>query len=135
MRSTRILFAAALLAQTLNLSCGGTAGYSPSPMTPTPTPAPTPGPIVSADVVIVINGMNGSQSFSPSPGSVKAGQTVAWRNADLISHTASADGGAFDTGVVAPGSTSAAIRVTATGSFGYHCQIHPSMVGTLNVIP
>jgi len=23
--------------------------------------------------------------------------------------------------------------MTAAGSFGYHCQIHPSMVGTLNV--
>ena len=110
-------------------SCGG---YS-SPSGPTPTPQPGGGG--TADVTITIVGMNGSQSFSPNPGAVKVGQTVAWRNGDSITHTASADAGAFNTGNIAPGATSSPITMTAAGNVGYHCQIHPDMVGTLNVTP
>ena len=109
-------------------------GSSSSPTSPSPTPGGGGGGGgVTADVTITINGMNGNQSFSPDPSTAKVGQTVAWRNADSITHTASADSGAFNTGNIAPGATSSPITMTAAGSFGYHCQIHPSMVGTLNV--
>jgi plastocyanin len=114
---------AALFAFTLiAVSCGS----SSSPTTPSPNPTP-------ANVTITINGMNGSQSFAPNPATARVGQTVAWRNADSTTHTATADGGAFNTGNVAPGATSSPIMMTAAGSFGYHCQIHPTMVGTLTV--
>ena len=66
---------------------------------------------------------------------MKAGQTVAWRNGDSVSHTATADGGAFDTGIIAPGATSSPIMMSAAGSVAYHCAIHPSMVGSLTVTP
>jgi plastocyanin len=108
-------------------------GSSSSPTSPTPPGGGGGGGGVAADVTITINGMNGSNSFSPDPSTAKVGQTVAWRNADSITHTASANGGAFNTGNIAPGATSSPITMTAAGSFGYHCQIHPSMVGTLNV--
>jgi plastocyanin len=113
------------------VACGG-SGYSssPSPM-PTPTPAPTGGGGGSADVTITINGESGGMSFSPASAAVKVGQTVAWRNADSITHTAT--GTSFDTGAIGAGRTSAPITVTAAGNVGYHCTIHPSMVGTLNV--
>ncbi len=87
----------------------------------------------TANVVITIVGMNGNQSFSPNPGTVKAGQTVAWKNNDVITHTATADSGAFDTGAIPPGGTSNPITMSTAGSFGYHCSIHPTMTGTLNV--
>jgi len=123
---TLALFAFTLIAA----SCGS----SSSPTSPSPAPGGGGGGGgVTADVPITINGMNGNQSFSPDPATAKVGQTVAWRNADSITHTASADGGAFNTGNIAPGATSSPITMTAAGSFGYHCQIHPSMVGTLNV--
>jgi plastocyanin len=113
---------------------GGTGSYG-NPASPTPTPIPT-NPPAAADLTITIVGMNGSQSYSPNPATVKVGQTVAWRNADSIAHTATADAGGFNTGTVGAGATSSAITMTSAGSFSYHCQIHGfAMVGTLNVTP
>jgi plastocyanin len=108
-------------------SCG--SSYS-SPTAPS-SPAPT-GP--AADVTILIVGMSGGNSFSPASASVKAGQTVAWKNNDSITHSIAQDGGAgFSTGNIAPGATSGAIAITTAGTLGYHCTIHPSMTGTLSV--
>ncbi len=82
--------------------------------------------------------MNGNTSFSPNPGVIPVGKTVAWTNAGAagyggVTHDITADNGSFDTGPISPGSTSAPIKMTTAGSFGYHCSIHPTMVGTLNV--
>ncbi len=90
-------------------------------------------PPVAADVTITIVGQNGSMSFSPNPASAKVGQKVAWHNGDGITHTATANGGGFDTGSIGSGGTSNPITMMTAGSFSYHCGIHPSMVGTLNV--
>jgi len=108
-------------------ACGG-SGYSSSPST---NPTPTPTPAAAADVTITISGQNGAMSFSPNPASAKVGQTVSWHNADNIAHTAT--GTSFDTAIIAPGGTSAPIMFSAANSNGYHCSIHPSMVGTLTV--
>jgi len=122
-----IAFAAGtLLLLALVVACNS----SSTPTSPTPGGGGGGG---TANVTITINGMNGNQSFSPNPGSVPAGQTVAWRNADSITHTATADNGAFDTGSIAPGATSAPITMGTAGSLSYHCRIHPTMVGTLTV--
>jgi plastocyanin len=86
-----------------------------------------------ADVVITITGMNGANSFSPNPATVLVGQTVAWHNVDTLTHTATQNGGAFNTGNIAGGATSAPITMGTVGGFGYHCNIHPTMTGTLNV--
>jgi len=102
---------------------------NPSP-TPSPSPTATPTP-AAADVTITIKGMNGNQSYSPNPSTAKAGQSVSWMNNDTIAHTATGDG--WDTGQIAPGQTSAPIKFSTAGSFSYHCSIHPTMVGTLNV--
>jgi plastocyanin len=87
------------------------------------------------DLVITIQGINGSMSFSPASASVKAGQTVSWHNADSITHTATQNGGQFNTNFISPGSTSPPILMTTTGTFPYHCAIHSTMVGTLTVTP
>ncbi len=106
-------------------------GSSSSPTTPT-TPPPAGGG-GTAGVTITILGMNGNLSFSPNPGPVKVGQTIAWKNNDAITHTATADSGAFDTGGIAPGAMSNPITMNTAGTFSYHCSIHPSMTGTLTV--
>ena len=105
-------------------ACGGSSSSSPTPM-----PTPTPTPAASADVTITINGMQGSTSYSPNPGTVKVGQKVAWHNADSIAHTATGSG--FDTGSIAGGATSNPITITVSGNLAYKCSFHPSMVGTL----
>jgi plastocyanin len=105
----------------------GCGNSSPSPTTPTPTSGP------AADVTITVVGMNGSNSFSPNPVTVRVGQTVSWKNSDSLTHTATADGGAFNTGSISPGGTSAPITMTTAGSYPYRCTPHPTMVGTLVV--
>ena len=120
---------ALLLAVALALPACGGGGYS----SPTPVPTPTPGCWGTADVVITIQANAGGMSFSPNPAAVKVGQTVSWRNGDTITHTATQNGGAFNTGNVAPGSTSTPVRLDSAGALDYHCGIHPSMVGTVNV--
>ena len=129
-RLTLTLGGLLLVAVTL-AGCGGSSFNSPTSPSPTPTPGPTPGG--TATLTITITGEDGAQSFSPNPGTVKVGDTVAFFNADTIVHTATADGGAFNTGNIAPGATSAPITMTAAGNFGYHCSIHPDMVGSLTV--
>ena len=121
-----------LIAATLG-GCGG-GSYSPSAPTALPTSTPTAGG-APADVTITIVGMNGSLSYSPNPATVKVGQTVAWRNADSVTHTATGDAGGFNTGNIAPGATSSPITMATAGSFAYHCVVHPSMTGTLTVTP
>jgi plastocyanin len=116
-------------------ACGSSMGgaYS-NPMSPSPTPSPSPSPSpVGATLTITIVAMTGAQSFSPNPSSIVAGQTVAFYNADAYVHRIAADGGAFDTGHLNPGATSAPIVVPSAGAFGYHDMIYPAMVGTLNV--
>lgn len=129
--SVRVLVSTfALVMVGLVASCGG-KGYS-SPTNPTP---PTSGAPPAADLVITISGMAGAQSFSPNPATMRVGQTVAWRNADSLTHTASSTGTGFDTGNVGAGASSTPVTMSAAGSFDYRCRIHPSMVGTLNVTP
>lgn len=124
----------------LLLACGG--GYSSSPTTPYPSPSPTPVPAPTptpepapgaSAVVIEIVGINGNMSFSPDTASLRVGQQVRWHNADGMVHTATQNGGGFDTGLISPGGSSAPITVTAPGTLSYHCEVHPSMVGALNV--
>jgi plastocyanin len=112
----------ALLAGALTLSCGGGSMSTAGPTAPTGT---------IADVTVTITGMNGADSFSPNNAQATVGNTVAWHNADSIAHTAT--GQAFDTGVIAPGATSAPIRFTTAATFLYRCTIHPTMTGSVQV--
>jgi len=132
------LITGCLTAAMLLNACGG---YSSSPTTPypspqpspIPSPTPTPAPTPSANAVVVeILGENGNMSFSPALATLQVGQQVRWHNADRTVHTATQDGGGFDTGFLAPGATSASITLNA-GSLRYHCSVHPSMLGVLNV--
>ena len=120
---------AALAAVLLMSGCGGGSSTSPTPIPTVPAPNP-PG---AADVVITIAGNDGGMSFSPNPASVKVGQTVAWKNNDSTTHTATQDSGAFDTGAIPSGATSAPIAMNTAGTFDYHCSYHPSMVGAVTV--
>ncbi|HUL77650.1 MAG TPA: plastocyanin/azurin family copper-binding protein [Vicinamibacteria bacterium] len=121
---------AAFAASLLMTSCGGGGGgggYTTSPSSAA-TPTPAPSPAATADVVITIAGM----SFSPNSVAVQAGQTVAWKNGDSVTHSATQDGGTFDTGPIPAGATSAAITISSTTALKYHCMFHPGMVASLN---
>ncbi len=109
------------------VACGSSSSSSPT----APNPAPSGGGSGTADMTITIKGMLGAQSFDPNPATVKVGQTVSWKNSDVITHTATGTG--WDTGQIAPGATSAPIKFSTAGTMNYHSSIHPTMTGTLNV--
>src|SRR5258708_40326324 len=95
-----------LSALALAAGCGGGGGYGSTPTTTPPTTQPPAAG--AADLTITIAGIKGNMSFSPNPASLKVGQKEAWHNGGSITHTASANSGAFDTGTIGPGATSAA---------------------------
>jgi len=117
-------------------ACGGsssnktatatTAAPAP-PATTAASPTTTAAPAAAATTVHIKN-----FAFSPTPLQVKAGQTITVVNDDTVSHTFTADGGGFDSGTIAAGA-SATVTVAGTGSVGYHCTIHTTMKGTLQV--
>src|SRR2546423_10466312 len=71
--------------------------------------------------------------FSPNPIQITVGSTVTWTNATGPTHTATSDTGAWTTGNIASGGTSAAVAFPTAGTFPYHCAIHPTMTGTVIV--
>jgi plastocyanin len=95
--------------------------------------SPTAPTSAAADVTVTIQADNASNSYAPNPVSMRVGQTIAWRNADSIIHTATQDSGGFNTGSVAAGATSGATMMNTAGTFAYHCTLHPGMVGTITV--
>jgi plastocyanin len=71
--------------------------------------------------------------FSPGSLTIHVGDTVTWTNAGPSSHTATANNGSFNTGVLAKGA-SASHTFTSAGTFSYFCTIHPFMHGTIVVL-
>jgi hypothetical protein len=97
-----------VLALIVTALCVASCGNSGSSSTPTaPSPSASPG---TTTATIVINRQNGSLSFSPNPAAF-GGQTI-------------------DTGDIAPGATSRAVQMPASGT-NYHCALHPEMVGAV----
>lgn len=116
------------VAALLCVSCGGSGGYgTTTPSTPTAPSSPT----TSNVVTITITGVHGALSFSPNPATCATGQTVVWKNADSVVHRVVIDELGINTGDIAPGATSQPMSL-ADVSKGYHCSIHPEMVGALN---
>jgi plastocyanin len=60
---------------------------------------------------------------------------VVWRNTDTLSHTATGTSGPPLTGDIQPGASSVAQTFTASASYPYHCDYHPSETGTVTVTP
>jgi plastocyanin len=73
-------------------------------------------------------------SFSPNPITVKAGVPIIVVNDDNVTHTFTANGGAFGTGDVGSGHRDR-VTVGRAGTYAYHCEIHPFMTGTVRVSP
>src|SRR5512138_443392 len=110
----------------LAILAAGCTGQNP-PSAPAATPAPAGG---GPDTITIRN-----FAFSPSPQTVKAGTTVTWENRDGVSHAIASDAGApeeFRSGTLADGS-SFTFTFANTGTYAYHCSIHPSMKGTVIV--
>lgn len=77
--------------------------------------------------------------YVPPAVQVAAGGSVTWRNDDVAFHTVTSGeygspDGAFDSGHLDPGEEFA-VTFAEAGEVGYHCTLHPWMVGRVIVEP
>ena len=98
--------------------CGGGGSGTPS------------SPSSQAPITITIVGERGGQSFSPNPASA-GGEMVVFRNNDTVVHRVRLNDLSIDTGDIAPGATSRAVRMPQAGT-NYHCFLHLTMVGAVS---
>lgn len=73
-----------------------------------------------------------ASSFTPARLTVAPGDTVIWRNADIIAHTVTSPIGVFDSKEIPPGKTWKYV-VPKKGLFEYLCTLHPTMKASLRV--
>jgi plastocyanin len=139
------LFAAALVALSLGLAaCGGGGSDSTSSDTATAPPASeetageetestesepaSSGEAAKSEKVDIVE-----FTYQPDPVVVQVGGKVIWQNQDTAPHTATADDGSFDTGVIEKGKIGSETFKEA-GAYTYFCEIHPTMHGTVEVV-
>jgi plastocyanin len=91
---------------------------------PADSTAPAPNSTMTVDI--------SNHAFNPAQLNVAPGTTVTFVNNDTEPHTATADNGLFDTGVLQPGS-SFDVFLEGSGTVTYHCELHPDMQGSIVV--
>jgi plastocyanin len=74
----------------------------------------------------------GDNFFSPAKKKVKPGTQVTWKNNGQVEHSATANKGSFDTGLLNPGK-SRSVTFSRLGKFPYFCTVHPNMTGVIKV--
>lgn len=73
-----------------------------------------------------------SFTFTPGELTVSVGDTVTWTNEQGVGHTATADGGEWNSGTLPTGGEFSH-TFDESGTFTYFCSIHPSMTGEITV--
>jgi plastocyanin len=72
-------------------------------------------------------------AYSPNPIEIASGDTVTWTNQDEVPHTATGeDRDVLQSGTISPGASFSQVFPEA-GEFGYFCEFHPNMTGTVVV--
>jgi plastocyanin len=71
-------------------------------------------------------------AYGPSQLDVLPGQIVSWSNISQRTHTVTSDTGIFDSGHLPPGRRFQ-VTFNRPGSYLYHCTIHPSITGEIDV--
>jgi plastocyanin len=70
--------------------------------------------------------------YVPASVSVEVGTTVTWTNEDSTAHTATAEDGTFDTGMLAKGA-SGSFTFDKAGTYDYYCIPHKFMKASITV--
>jgi LPXTG-motif cell wall-anchored protein len=91
-------------------------------------PAPQPKAIAAASGSVTIADF----SFSPASLTINQGDTVTWTNNGPTPHSATANGGEFNSGILKAGQSSSH-TFSQAGTYSYYCQPHPYMKGTIVV--
>lgn len=139
MRTTALLWAApAAVVIALSSGCDSGATVASDTHDSVVTPPPPPPPPATVNVTIQ------DFAYAPATLSVTKGQTVVWTNKGPSAHTVTSDAATFDSGNLAPPAGTGynatagqtfAFTFTQTGTFPYHCTLHPQMTGTVTVTP
>ncbi|HEY5329952.1 MAG TPA: cupredoxin family copper-binding protein [Acidobacteriaceae bacterium] len=82
----------------------------------------------AATHTILISGFK----YQPDAVTVNAGDTIVWKNNDIVPHTVTAADKSFNSGAIRPGATWKFVA-KKSGTFPYTCIPHPNMHGTLIV--
>lgn len=139
-----VTFGLVALLLALAAGCGTpSTGSTSTPPAPTATTAPaatdTPAPPTATpnpnQASVHMSGAIGSFKFNPASITIKVGTAVVWTNSTGVAHTATSDPSSavsWDSGLVSPGSTFT-FTFTRPGTYTYHCNVHPSMTGTIVV--
>jgi LPXTG-motif cell wall-anchored protein len=110
---------------------------APAPAPPEPqvladetadAPAPKPKAIAAGSGGVTIADF----SFAPATLTVDQGDTVTWVNNGPTPHSATANNGSFNTGILKAGQ-SASHTFAQAGTYSYFCQPHPFMKATIVV--
>ena len=126
----RPIQALALLSVLALAGCGGTAAtVAPSAAASGPAVeaacAPTGG---TGTVAVSIKDFE----FDPAAITAKVGDVITFTNAGGVAHTATLDAGDCGTEQLTPGS-SGGLTFSKAGTYAFHCAIHSSMKGTIEV--
>lgn len=100
--------------------------------TTTTTPPTTVAAAPSVEVSIASDTTAGGQ-FQPRVAQVPSGALVRFRNNDTVARSVVADGGAFDSGPIAPGGTWDWVAGGA-GAYNYSDGTRPYAVGSIEVV-
>lgn len=111
---------------------GGTEGTAAAPAETIPAEA-TDEAAPSGDAARSVKVEIADFAYEPATATVEAGGKVTWLNRDSEEHTATLDDGSFDSGGLAEGKLKSQ-SFKAPGTFAYHCEIHPEMTGTVEVV-
>lgn len=71
-------------------------------------------------------------AFVPAKLEVESGDTVTWINRDIAPHTATADDGSWDTGLISQNERGSVV-VSSGMLMDYYCEYHPMMKAKLEI--
>ena len=70
--------------------------------------------------------------FVPATLTINAGDTVEWKNEDIMPHTATSDTKGFDSKSIESKAVWKSV-ISKPGDYAYHCDFHPTMKAKLMV--
>jgi plastocyanin len=91
-----------------------------------------PRPVAAASLTVTVRVEY--QAFAPGQVDALPGDGITWRNVSDRDHTVTADDGSFDSGVLTAGDSFAQTFAEA-GVHRYHCTLHATMTGEIDVSP
>jgi plastocyanin len=102
-----------------------TTPLKPSAAQPVPKPSKPVPQMITVNIV--------DNAFSPQIIAAHAGDTIIWVNKGASPHTSVSDGSIlWDSGNIKSGATYSH-TFKSTGTYAYHCGVHPDMRGTIFV--